>query len=224
MAKELIITKDGSHSLLNTNMGVSYHSKHGAIQESQHIFIDEGLKPLLNKHAELSIFEMGFGTGLNTLLTYITTENYPVKIYYETIETDPVAIELASSFNYTTSLNRPDLQSKFMQLHQLPWDSPQPLSDNFYFYKRRASITDILLTSTFNLVYFDAFDPVTQPALWTTTIFAKLYSTMAKDGVLVTYCSKGIVRRAMQEAGFSIEKVPGPPGKREIVRATKHSV
>src|SRR5687767_2671246 len=105
MEKKLIVTKDGSHSLLNTGMGVSYHSKHGAIQESQHVFIKEGLQPLLEKHAELSVFEMGFGTGLNTLLTYMATENYPVKIYYEAIETDPVDIALASSLNYTALLN-----------------------------------------------------------------------------------------------------------------------
>jgi tRNA U34 5-methylaminomethyl-2-thiouridine-forming methyltransferase MnmC len=221
MENKIIITGDGSNSVFNTNLGVSYHSKHGAIQESQHIFIEAGLKPLLEKHAELAVFEMGFGTGLNALLTYMATENHPAKIYYETIETNPVDIDVASSLNYTTSLNRPDLQAHFLQLHQLPWDSPQQISENFYFYKRRTAMADILLTTTFNLVYFDAFDPVTQPELWTTGIFSKLYNAMAKDGVLVTYCSKVTVRRAMEEAGFIIEKIPGPPGKREIVRAVK---
>lgn len=221
MKKELIITEDGSHSLFIPGLGVSYHSTHGAMQESQHIFIDAGLKPLLGKYAALSIFEMGFGTGLNALLTYMTTENYPVKIYYETIETNPIDTTLAASLNYTALLDRPNLQAPFMQLHQLPWDSPQPVADNFYFYKRRTSIIDVVLTTTFNLIYFDAFDPVTQPELWTTAIFTKLYNALTKKGVLVTYCSKGVVRRAMQEAGFSVEKIPGPPGKREIVRATK---
>lgn len=222
MKRTLIVTDDGSHSLSIPELGVSYHSTHGAIQESQHIFIQEGLTPLLAKHAALSIFEMGFGTGLNALLTYIAIENYPVKIYYETIETSPIDVALAASLNYTALLNRPDLQSHFLQLHQLPWDSPQQISERFYLYKRRVSITDILLTSTFNLVYFDAFDPETQPALWTATIFSKLYDAMAEVGILVTYCSKGVVRRAMQEAGFIVEKIPGPPGKREIVRARKN--
>lgn len=224
MEKRLIVTEDGSHSLLNTGMGVSYHSKHGAIQESQHIFIQAGLQPLMEKHAELSIFEMGFGTGLNALLTYIAAENYPVKIYYEAIETDPVDTALAASLNYATLLDRLDLQSHFLQLHQLPWDTPHHLSDNFYFYKRRVAIEDVILTSTFNLVYFDAFDPVAQPELWTIAVFAKLYAAMTENGVLVTYCSKGSVRRAMEAAGFVIEKIPGPPGKREMVRAIKKKI
>ena len=221
MQKELIVTGDGSHSLFIPGMEVSYHSWHGAIQESQHIFIEAGLRPLLEKHTELSIFEMGFGTGLNALLTYRAIEDHPVKIYYEAIETNPLDLSIASCLNYANVLHRPDLQPTLTQLHECNWDSPHPLSERFYFYKRRVSMNDILLTATFHLIYFDAFDPVAQPELWTTDVFSKLYKAMVPGGVLLTYCSKGIVRRAMQEAGLAVEKIPGPPGKREIVRATK---
>jgi tRNA U34 5-methylaminomethyl-2-thiouridine-forming methyltransferase MnmC len=219
MQQNIFQTEDGSHSIIVPGWNATYHSRHGAIQESLHIFIEAGLKPLLKKNKELSVFEMGFGTGLNALLTIIATESLTTKINYRTAETDPLEIPTASSLNYTKVLERPDLQTQFMQLHESPWESWQIISEKFSLFKQKADITDIKLTSTFDLIYFDAFDPVTQPDLWTFMVFKKLYNSMREGGVLVTYSSKGIVRRAMNEAGFIVEKLPGPIGKKEIVRA-----
>lgn len=219
MLQNLFETEDGSHSIIVPEWNVTYHSKYGAIQESQHIFIESGLKPLLEKNNSISIFELGFGTGLNALLTLIATTMPPVKVYYEAAETDPLDRDIAFSLNYTSALQRPDMHSQFIQLHQSPWNSPQTISDNFCLNKRKEDITDIILTATFDLIYFDAFDPAAQPGLWTTGIFKKLYDVMHEGGVLVTYSCKGTVRRAMQEAGFIVEKIPGPKGKKEIVRA-----
>jgi tRNA U34 5-methylaminomethyl-2-thiouridine-forming methyltransferase MnmC len=221
MQKEVILTSDGSHSISIPELNISYHSKHGATQESQHIFIECGLKPLMEKRNEISIFEMGFGTGLNTLLTYIEVSNKPVKVYYEAVETNVVEPEIYNTLNYTSILDRPDLQSVFLQIHGLPWNTLHHLSESFYFYKRQADMADVILTTPYNLVYFDAFAPEIQPEIWTTPIFKKLYDAMEEGGLLLTYCSKVVVRKAMEEAGFAVEKITGPWGKREIVRAVK---
>ncbi|MBC8034414.1 MAG: tRNA (5-methylaminomethyl-2-thiouridine)(34)-methyltransferase MnmD [Chitinophagaceae bacterium] len=221
MQRQLIITNDGSHSISIPDSGISYHSMHGAIQESTHIFIDAGLKELLKTRNEISIFEVGLGTGLNALLTFIATAGFPVKVYYETVETNPVEDAMVTTINYTEILGRPDLQHLFLQIHQLPWNSPQHLADNFYFYKRNADVADLIFTTTYNLVYFDAFAPDVQPELWTTEVFKKLYDALEQGGLMLTYCSKVTVRKAMEAAGFLVEKVPGPWGKREILRAVK---
>jgi tRNA U34 5-methylaminomethyl-2-thiouridine-forming methyltransferase MnmC len=223
MQKQLIVTGDGSHSIEIPELNVSYHSKHGATQESRHIFIEAGLLPLMQKRSEIAIFEMGLGTGLNALLTFMETVDQPVKVYYEAVETNPVEPVIADSLNYTTILNRPDLQEVFLQIHQLPWNSPQHLSENFYFYKRNADVADIIFTTTYNLIYFDAFAPEIQPEVWSVEIFKKIYEALEEGGLLLTYCSKALVRKAMEEAGFTVEKISGPWGKREIVRARKAS-
>jgi tRNA U34 5-methylaminomethyl-2-thiouridine-forming methyltransferase MnmC len=217
--RHIFYTEDGSHSIAIPEWKVTYHSRYGAIQESQHIFIEAGLKPLLEKKKEISIFEMGFGTGLNALLTLMVTNMFPVKIYYEAADNDPLELPIASSLNYTTVLQTPALYSLFMQMHQLPWNTMQQVSDKFYLHKRNTDISEIVLTETFDLIYFDAFDPVTQPGLWTTAIFRKLHDAMCEGGTLLTYCSKTVVRRSMQDAGFIVEKIAGPKGKREVVRA-----
>ncbi len=219
--QEIILTEDGSHSVRNTALEVTYHSTFGAVQESSHIFIESGLKQQIINKENLSILEMGFGTGLNMILTYITSEQYPVNIYYEAIEKYPLSEQLAEQLNYLSLLNREDLDSVFKAIHQSREIQGVNLSDNFTFVKRYDDIQSCSLSGFFDIIYFDAFDPVTQPDLWTSSVFEKLYTSLNDGGILLTYCSKTIVRRAMEAAGFRIEKIRGPKGKREIVRAHK---
>jgi len=212
-------------------MNVSYHSHHGAIQESRHVFINAGLHYLLNNMQvpALYVFEMGFGTGLNALLTLIEANDRKQKIHYSTIELFPISPVEATTLNYCDQLKRKDLSSAFEQLHQCEWENDISITPFFTIHKRKISLLDINSSNLFhdglfgqNLIYFDAFAPAAQPELWTKKIFEVLYSGLMPEGVLVTYCSKGTVRRAMQAAGFILEKIPGPPGKREIVRAIKN--
>lgn len=213
-------TGDGSHSLLVPGWNVTYHSRFGAVAESRHVFIESGLKHiLLRKPSKISVLEMGFGTGLNALLTLIETQLLPVKVYYEALETEPLEPSVSCALNYCGSLNRPEMQALFNELHESAWNLPQTISTGFDLFKRREDITDALFHNTYDLVYFDAFDPATQPGVWTEKIFKKIYDAMNENAALVTYCSKGSVRRAMQDAGFSVEKLTGPKGKREMVRA-----
>jgi tRNA U34 5-methylaminomethyl-2-thiouridine-forming methyltransferase MnmC len=229
--KSLIITKDGSHTISIPEMNVTYHSHHGAIQESRHVFINAGLYHLLNNMQEpdLYIFEMGFGTGLNALLTLIEANDRKRKIHYSTIELFPVAPVEATTLNYCDQLNRKDLSWAFEELHQCEWEKDVSITPFFTMHKQKFSLLEIKTSDLFhnrsfgqNLIYFDAFAPAAQPELWTKEIFEVLYSGLMPEGVLVTYCSKGAVRRAMQAAGFVVEKIAGPPGKREIVRAIKN--
>lgn len=215
MERSVFITADGSHSVTVPQLNVTYHSRHGAVQESRHIFIEAGLKEMLKRKGDISIFELGFGTGLNALLTLMEDGNF----YYETTELFPLDVSVAATLNYTNILNRQDLQPAFMQLHECEWNTTCTITDRFLLLKRNENIRDVILTNRFDLVYFDAFDPAAQPELWGVNIFSKLFKAMNSGGLLLTYCSKGAVRRAMQEAGFKVEKIPGPKGKREVVRA-----
>jgi tRNA U34 5-methylaminomethyl-2-thiouridine-forming methyltransferase MnmC len=230
--KSLIITKDGSHTISIPGMNVTYHSHHGAIQESIHVFINAGLKYFLDNRTpeKLHIFEMGFGTGLNALLTLIEAEQRNIPIQYTAIELFPVTTDEASALNYCDQLNRNDLLSRFEHLHFCDWEIDISISPSFTIHKLKDSMlnfnTSPLLpgsppTGGQNLVFFDAFAPAAQPELWTKEIFEKLFSMLLPGGILVTYCSKGEVRRAMQAVGFVVEKIAGPPGKREMVRAIK---
>jgi tRNA U34 5-methylaminomethyl-2-thiouridine-forming methyltransferase MnmC len=215
MQQKLFITEDGSHSIHVPEWNVTYHSKHGAIAESQHIFIRSGFELLHQDH--IAVFEMGFGTGLNALLTCIAAANK--NIYYETVEQFPVDINSAALLNYTKELNRADLQPAFMEMHAAIINEPVNITDNFILHKRIGNIIDMDIAGTFDIIYFDAFDPVTQPELWSATVFKKMHAILKPGGMLLTYCSKSIVRKAMQEARFRVGKLPGPKGKREIVRA-----
>jgi tRNA U34 5-methylaminomethyl-2-thiouridine-forming methyltransferase MnmC len=204
-------------------MNVTYHSIHGAIQESRHVFIEAGFKAVMALKAarRIHIFEMGFGTGLNALLTLIESEKQEGIIYYETVEDFPMDNEQSRSLNYCDKLQRNDLRIRFEQLHTCEWEKEIPITPNFIFKKTRVNLLNFETSKTFELIYFDAFDPNSQPELWTEEVFNKMFSILNPDGILVTYSSKGDVRRAMQSAGFSIDKIPGPPGKREMVRARR---
>lgn len=224
MERKIIYTKDGSPSIEIPELNVTYHSTHGAIRESDHVFIKAGLKTpaLANSRKKLSIFEMGFGTGLNTLLTIIEAERSQREIYYETDEQFPLDKNTIKSLNYCKLLNREDLQPLFEQLHDCEWEMKIKITENFWIKKTKSDLLKFETSETFDLIYFDAFAPNAQPELWTKEIFEKMFSILDPGGILVTYCSKGDVRRVMQTTGFTIEKLPGPPGKREMLRARKN--
>ena len=200
-------------------MNVTYHSIHGAIAESQHVFIGAGLRPGLP--GTVRILEIGLGTGLNLLLTRIAALETGSTIHYLALEPYPLTGSEWKKLNYCASLNREELQPFFERIHHCGWEAEQALEPDFFLYKTKCSLLDFTTDQRFDLVYFDAFAPNAQPELWTRPVFEKLYERLLAGGSLVTYCSKGDVRRAMQAAGFIVEKIPGPPRKREMVRARK---
>jgi len=219
------LTEDGSHTILIPEINVTYHSKFGAIQESKHVFIKEGLQYLLNadlfkKDDVLNIFEVGFGTGLNAWLSLSEAIRLNRKINYCAVEPFPLSIEEAEKLNYASFADK-DLQKYFWQLHQCEWNEEILIHPLFLFEKINIQLQNFSTSKKFHLIYFDAFDPNTQPELWTENVFKKMFDILYSNGILVTYCSKGIVRRAMQATGFSVEKLKGPPHKREMVRAVK---
>ena len=223
MDRKLIVTADGSHSILVPEMNVTYHSVHGAIQESMHVFIESGFKHLLNQSTNkpINILEVGFGTGLNVLLTIIAAEKLDQNFYYVAIEPNPLSLEEARSLNYCELLGRKDLEENFMSMHQCEWNKSLVVSENMMIYKSNHQLQTFNHFPVFNLIYFDAFDPKVQPELWTKEIFEKMFELLRPGGILVTYSSKGEVRRAMQAAGFEVEKLPGARGKREMIRGRK---
>jgi len=224
MQRNIIVTRDGSHSVEIPALRVSYHSVHGAIQESLHVYIQAGLRHLFQQHPAATgctIFEMGFGTGLNALLTVIEAATLQKTIYYYTVEAFPLETAMTEQLNYCEVLQQPGYTMAFNTLHQSEWNMPVAITDNFILHKLPASLADITIDRPIDIIYYDAFAPSAQPELWTTTVFQKLYASLAPQGILVTYCSKGDVRRALLAAGFKVEKIPGPPRKREMIRANK---
>lgn len=221
---EIFVTQDGSHSITASRFGVSYHSKYGAITESRHVFIQAGLYPLLLKNsAQVSILEMGLGTGLNALLTYHEMLKRPIPLYYEAIERFPLSLTAALSLNYPALIEEGnvDLLDAFEQLHTCPWESKQQISPSFSFKKRLGKLEELNFSSRFDLIYYDAFAPSAQPELWTEEIMAKMFDALQIGGVLVTYCAKGEFKRILKRVGFVVESLPGPPGKREMTKAIK---
>jgi tRNA U34 5-methylaminomethyl-2-thiouridine-forming methyltransferase MnmC len=221
--RQLIVTNDGSSSIAIPEMNVTYHSQHGAIRESMHVFIQAGLHYAWQQinTGPIALLEMGFGTGLNALLTMIEAGNQQKSVYYEAIELFPLVEEEFMPLGYCSALGVPEMESLFQTLHATEWDKEVQITPGF---RLKKTCLDLLLVKAerkFDLVYFDAFAPSAQPELWTKEIFDKLYTLLAPRGIVVTYCSKGSVRRALGAAGFMVEKLPGPPGKREIVRALR---
>jgi tRNA U34 5-methylaminomethyl-2-thiouridine-forming methyltransferase MnmC len=217
------LTTDGSHTVAIPSLDITYHSRHGAINESLHVFIDAGLNYWLKQQdtKQLRIFEMGFGTGLNALLTYIEAAKNNLNIHYSSIEQFPLEKEIVASLNYCETLQRNDLTELFTTMHAAEWNEDVHLSPSFTLHKIQASLLEMPLKEKFDLVYYDAFAPNAQPELWTVEVFKKLYDALNEGGSLVTYCSKGDVRRALIAAGFNVSKIPGPPYKREMLRAEK---
>jgi tRNA U34 5-methylaminomethyl-2-thiouridine-forming methyltransferase MnmC len=221
MKRELIQTKDGSPTISVEGTRFSYHSHHGAITESKHIFINAGLRQLPKTETPIAIFEMGFGTGLNALLTFDTAAGIHHAIYYSAIELFPLEKEIWEQLSYPSLLHKPALEPVLSLMHSCSWGTDHRISDSFILHKQQQDLLQYQPNRKFNLIYFDAFAPEGQPELWTAEIFKKMYDMLEPGGLLLTYSSKGTVRRAMQTAGFTVEKIPGPPGKREITRATR---
>lgn len=218
-----VITKDGSHTISVPEMNVTYHSVHGAIQESEHVFIkagllDSGIFDYIGIH---QVLEIGFGTGLNALLTLIEADRHKNRIYYTAIEPFPLDEPLIAQLNYCEQLNLPQYHQLFEKMHQCGREEMYEITQYFRLTKHNTTLQEFSTDEVYSIVYYDAFAPAAQPELWTKEIFENLYSMMAEGGLLVTYCSKGDVQRALKAAGFTIEKIPGPPGKREMLRAVR---
>ncbi len=223
MKREIIITGDGSSTIHIPEWNEQYHSKHGALQEAKHVFIDMGLTPVSAREelTEISILEIGFGTGLNALVTYEAAVNLNKSINYVGIEAYPVALEEVEKLNFGSSYKEPVMSEFFKQIHGSNWKEQVEITESFKLTKQKKYFQDIADVELYDLVYFDAFGARVQPELWSVEIFKKMYTALKINGVLVTYAAKGSVRRAMLEVGFTVERLPGPPGKREMLRATK---
>jgi tRNA U34 5-methylaminomethyl-2-thiouridine-forming methyltransferase MnmC len=216
-------TSDGSDTLISGRWGVAYHSIHGALTESTHVFIRAGLDRFVHHQGTVNILEAGFGTGLNALLSLLWAEQHGVPVRYTALDIDPVPVTLATALNYPAALSvdAPKAGGYFAQLHEAPWGQSVALTDCFEVHKSGCAIEHVEASDAFHLVYYDAFAPEAQPELWTGDVFTRMFQALKPGGLLVTYCAKGIVKRHMRSAGFAVERLPGPPGKREMTRAHK---
>ena len=219
MKRQIIVTSDGSTTIHLPDWDEQYHSKHGAIQEAYHVFIKNGLETV--SKSEISILEIGFGTGLNAFITFLEAQKKKWSIDYVGVEAYPVAKEEISKLNYVTELKASDYKEVFQKMHSDSWEEKHTILEHFTLKKRKQFFHEIKDENQYNLIYFDAFGARVQPDLWTEEIFAIMFDALKEEGVLVTYSAKGSVRRAMQSVGFTVERLPGPPGKREMLRATK---
>ncbi len=219
MIREIIQTQDGSTTIHLPEWNESYHSKHGAIQEAYHVFIKNGFSLLEGK--SISILEIGFGTGLNAFITCLEAKkNSNQAINYVGVEAYPVVLEEALQMNYAQEIDEKECQV-FELLHQTDWEKKNLISPEFTLTKRKQFFQDINDSNAFDLIYFDAFGFRVQPELWSEAIFVAMYKALKANGVLVTYACRTSIKNAMLSAGFSVEKLPGAPGKREMLRATK---
>lgn len=220
LKREIYITSDGSTTFHLPDWNEQYHSKHGAIQEAYHVFIKHGLEAI-DSQSSCSILEVGFGTGLNAFITFLEQQKQQQQISYVGVEAYPVSLDEVKQLNYVQELKAEKYRDAFMQMHSTPWEEAQTLAPGFVLTKKEQFFKDINDEASFDLVYFDAFGARVQPELWTEEIFSKMFKALVPGGILVTYAAKGSVRRAMQKVGFTVERLPGPPGKREMLRATK---
>ncbi|MDP4270183.1 MAG: tRNA (5-methylaminomethyl-2-thiouridine)(34)-methyltransferase MnmD [Bacteroidota bacterium] len=212
-------TKDGSHTLFVPAMNEHYHSVNGALQESMHVFIDAGLRKV--EVEKISVLEIGFGTGLNAFLTLLESEKLQKEIHFTSLELYPLPENIYSKLNYGEII-APEKAGLFTKLHQAEWEKSCEITPLFHLQKKKADLCQYDFgDEIYDLIYFDAFAPDKQPEMWHPELFQKLSDHTNPGGILTTYCAKGVVRRAMQAAGYSVERLQGPPGKREMLRATK---
>lgn len=227
MKRNIITTGDGSKTIQIEEWNEQYHSVHGAIQEANHVFIKHGLvfclEHVVENSGHLSILEIGFGTGLNAFLTFQNGKDYHQNFNYVGVEAYPVASEEILQLNYIEQLNAEHDRVIFDIMHQCSWGIAHNIIPKFQLTKQQKDFKDINDESIYDLIYFDAFGARVQPELWTEDVFKIMFKALKPKGVLVTYSAKGSVRRAMQSVGFMVEKLPGPPGKREMLRAIKKS-
>ncbi|WP_460218419.1 tRNA (5-methylaminomethyl-2-thiouridine)(34)-methyltransferase MnmD [Psychroserpens sp. MEBiC05023] len=224
MQRKIITTADGSKTIQIEEWNEQYHSVHGAIQEANHVYIKHGLlffisENELNPNEEISILEIGFGTGLNALLTFLKAKRLKQQINYVGVEAFPVSSEELNQLNYASEL---DIDPKeFLNLHKCSWETLHHISDTFKITKQQKFFKDISEEHQYDLIYYDAFGARVQPELWTESIFKSMYNALKPNGVLTTYAAIGHVRRTLQSLGFVVEKLQGPPGKRHMLRAVK---
>lgn len=222
MNRQLITTADGSHTLFVPQLSEHYHSVHGAVQESEHVFIRAGLLALPTGLPSVNLLEIGFGTGLNAFLTYIYNLPFAQRhITYTGIEAYPLEPHIAMELNYPELVNANGHRVVFHSLHTSLWEQEISIAPNFTLLKKQIQLQDLQLLPQYHLIYFDAFAPSAQPELWTAAVFEQMYRALLPGGLLCTYCAKGVVKRTLKEVGFTIEPLPGPPGKREMTRAIK---
>jgi len=221
--KRIIISNDGSHTIELIDQNEQYHSTHGAIQESEHVYIQHGLKRLAAQQKSINILEVGMGTGLNVLLTYRYAIEHSLNINYTAVEAYPLEESIWEKLNYSklTDLNN-SLSTIYNKIHESDWHKEIDFDNNFIFNKIDQKIQNVSLKeSHYDLVYHDAFNPDLEPDLWSEKLFEKIYKSMTRNSLLSTYSTKGIIKRALKTCGFVIQKKPGPPGKREILNAVK---
>lgn len=219
MKREIIQTLDGSTTIHLADWNECYHSKHGAIQEAKHVFIKNGLSLFQNRN--VSILEIGFGTGLNGFITFLASKKMQQSIDYVGVEAYPITADEVLLMNYVSELNASQESAIFDKMHESTWGEKISLRDDFSLTKRKQFFEEIDDIEKFDLIYFDAFGYRVQPELWSTAIFEKMFKALKANGVLVTYAARGVVKRSMIEVGFTVEKLAGPPGKREMFRARK---
>ncbi|WP_421920466.1 tRNA (5-methylaminomethyl-2-thiouridine)(34)-methyltransferase MnmD [Marinifilum sp.] len=218
LKKELKLTEDGSHTFYMPDLDEHYHSTHGAIQESMHIFLNAGFH--FSEKDPIHILEIGFGTGLNCFLTVIEAEKLNRKVIYHSIELYPLEEDLVKNLNYADTAGEASF-AMFQKLHSCKWNIDVQINENFTLRKLQGDLIEYTFPSKYDLVYFDAFAPDVQPDLWSQHVFEKIYHSTKPEAILSTYCTKGIVKNALRSAGFSIKRLPGPPGKRQMLRATR---
>lgn len=216
----MLLTNDGSHTLMSPQFGATYHSRFGAVTESAHVFIGAGFRYVSAGKQRIRLLETGLGTGLNALMTWVAAEQSDIRVAYTALELFPPSPGDVEALNYPDLLegNPEDLRARLRDLHQAPWEVNAALSNHFSLMKKKTPIETFESEQAFDLVYFDAFAPETQPELWTEEVFRRMFGALVPGGVLVTYCAKGEVKRRMLRAGFQVERLPGPPGKREMTR------
>jgi tRNA U34 5-methylaminomethyl-2-thiouridine-forming methyltransferase MnmC len=219
LKREIIQTHDGSTTIHIEEWDECYHSKFGAIQEAQHVFIKNGL--ILFEKKNVSILEIGFGTGLNAFITFLESQKLSQTIDYVGVEAYPISPEEVLLMNYVPALKAENESTIFEKMHQSSWEEQIILRNDFVFTKRNQFFQDIDDLEKFDLIYFDAFGYRVQPELWSTAIFQKMYAALKPNGILVTYAARGVIKRSMIAVGFTVEKLAGPPGKREMFRAIK---
>lgn len=220
MEKKIIKTSDGSSSLYLPEWDENYHSIHGAIQEAYHVFIRNGLD-LFPEGKEVSILEMGFGTGLNCMITFLESQRRGLKIDYVGLEAYPLEVDTVLKLNHLEQLKAEKSSDFYLQMLEAAWDCRSEIHENFFLSKKVLLFENFDEEQNFDLIYFDAFGARVQPELWTEAMFKKMYVALKDNGILVTYAAKGSVRRAMLAVGFQVERLPGPPGKREMLRGRK---
>lgn len=220
MKREIIQTLDGSVTIHLPEMKESYHSRFGAIREAYHVFIQNGLSLL--KEQPVSVLEIGFGTGLNAFITYLETVKSGLQVYYTGVEAYPVCADEVKQLNYIEQLQAEAHKAAFNAMHEAEWGRETSISDKFTLLKRKQFFNEINDAGMYDIIYFDAFGFHAQPELWTAEIFNIMHKALKPNGILVTYACRTSIKKAMQEAGFATEKLPGPPGKREMLRAHKH--